>query len=789
MIAPRLLVACAVALLVADASLHVDQHGVAVKVPDKAPSQALPFRLNDVRLLDGPFQAAMRRDQDYLMSLAPDRLLHTFRINAGLPSPAEPLGGWEAPDVELRGHTMGHYLSALALMYATTGEERFKERADATVAELARIQTALARKFNPGYLSAFPEELFDRVEARQRVWAPYYTIHKIMAGLLDVHQLAGNAQALDVLEAKADWVQFRVGRLTEAQQQAALQTEFGGMNDLLANLYAVTGEPKYLDLARKFDHQVIFEPLARGEDPLARLHANTQIPKIIGAAREYELTGEERYRKIADVFWTRVVKHRSYVNGGHSDDEAFFPPEEFSRHLGTSSSETCNTYNMLKLTRHLFSWAPAADKMDYYERALFNHILPSQDPATGMVSYYCPFRPGAYKTYSTPTDSFWCCVGTGLENHAKYNDSIYFRAGDALLVNLFIASELTWREKGLSVRQVTRFPEEEATTLTVTAAPRDPVAIKVRYPAWAGRAAITINGRPEKVAAAPGSYISLERQWSAGDVIRVALPMTLRTEAMPDDPRMVAVMYGPLVLAADLGKEGLGGVPRYGPSTPQMTRVPPIEVPALVAPDPAQILSRIVPVPGSPLAFRTKGLGRPADVTLVPFSTIVASRYNVYWNVFTPAAWETHRTETAAAEARRKEVATRTVDTVDVNSDESEKGHDFQSRNAGEGRLDGRRWRDARDGWISYTLRIEPDKPVTLVAAYRGNEGRRREFDVYVNEERVANDSLEYHPGDVLHREYPVPAALTRGKTAITVKLVPRSDARTGGLLELRAVQ
>jgi DUF1680 family protein len=431
-----------------------------IKVANKIVLKASAFDLKDVRLLDGPFHDAMLRDQKFLLSIDPDRLLHTFRINAGLPSSAKPLGGWEAPDVELRGHSLGHFMSACALMYSSTGDARFKTRADGLVEELAKVQAAMpSRGFHAGYLSAFPEEFFDRVDARQKVWAPYYTLHKIMAGLLDVYTHCDNQQALDVLTKLADWVKFRVDRLSDEQQQRALETEFGGMNEVLANLYGATGNAEYLRIARKFDHQALFDLLARGVDPLNRLHANTQIPKMIGAAREYELTGEKRYRDIASFFWDRVSNHRSYVIGGHSDGEDFFPPETFSKHLGVSSTETCNTYNMLKLSRKLFSWSPSAETMDFYERGLYNHILASQDPATGMMCYYVPLKPGAFKTYSKPEDSFWCCTGTGMENHAKYPDTIYFHDDQSLYINLFIASELNWREKGLTLRQETRFPE------------------------------------------------------------------------------------------------------------------------------------------------------------------------------------------------------------------------------------------------------------------------------------------------------------------------------------------
>lgn len=783
----RLVLAATAATLAGAAALTVDQHGMPVKVADRAASQARPFRLDDVRLLDGPFREAMMREQTYLLSLDPDRLLHTFRVNAGLPSSAKPLGGWEAPDVELRGHTMGHYLSALAIMHASTGEPKYKLRADQLVSELAKIQAAAAKKFNPGYLSAFPEELFDRVDKRERVWAPYYTIHKIMAGLLDVHQLCGNRQALDVLRRQADWVTFRVNRLSEDQQQRALLTEFGGMNEVLANLYAVTGGATYLETARKFDHKAIFDPLSRGEDPLARLHANTQIPKIIGAAREYELTGEQRYRDIATFFWDRVVKHRSYVNGGHSDNEAFFPPEEFSRHLGTSSSETCNTYNMLKLTRHLYAWQPSVERMDYYERALYNHILPSQDPKTGMVIYYCPFRPAAFKTYSTPNDSFWCCVGTGMENHGKYNDSIYFHDDESLYVNLFIPSELTWKAKGLKVRQESRFPEEDSTRLTVTAQRPARLALKVRYPAWAGAAELTLNGAPQKVDASPGTYLTIDREWKTGDTVQVRLPMSLRTEAMPDNPKMVAFMYGPLVLAAPLITAAVVETLQYGPSTPAMSRAPHVEVPTIVADDVESALKKVTPVNGRPLTFTAPS--RPRAATLVPFNTIFAERYNVYWEVHTAAEWDKRRADIAAAAARRRAIESGTVDTVDINDAESEKAHAFLGENTRTGQLDGRRWRDTRTGWFSYQLKIDPVRPVVLVATYRGSEGRRRDFDVFVDGQKLVTERLEYHPTERLDREYLVPEELTKGKATIVVKFQPLEDASTGALFELRVVQ
>jgi DUF1680 family protein len=751
--------------------------------------KARPFPLSDVRLLDGPFRDAMLRDQKYLLELDPDRLLHNFRINVGLPSSAKPLGGWEAPDVELRGHSVGHYLSALALMYASTGDERFKARGDLMVAELAKVQQASPSKgYHEGYLSAFPEELIDRVDARQRVWAPYYTLHKIMAGLLDMSQLVGNRQALDVLLKQAAWVKFRMDRLTRDQQQAMLVTEHGGMVEVLANLYAVTGNPDHLRLARAFDHDFILAPLARREDTLDGLHANTQIPKIIGAAREYELVGDTRYRDIARFFWERVALNRSYANGGHSDDEEFFPVETFSRHLGASSSETCNTYNMLKLTRHLFSWEPDASLMDFYERGLFNHILASQDPATGGMIYYCPLLPGAFRTYSTPDASFWCCVGTGMENHGKYPDTVYFQGDGSLYVNLFIASELNWREKGLRVRQETRFPEEPTTTLSFTAAKPVRLAVKVRFPAWATSGmTLTVNGAPRPVDGRPGSYVSVDREWKTGDTLAVRLPMTLRTEAMPDNPKMVAVLYGPILLAGDLGKEGLTPAVRYGPSAPPVRRMVMPPIPGIVG-DVKAVLAATRPVAGSPLTFRMP-VGGGGVTTLVPFYRASDVRYTAYWSVFTASEWEAHAKSLAADEARARSLAARTVDVVDLGVPESEKAHDYQNQGAVAADFDGRQGREAgRAAWFAYALKVRPDEPQTLAVAYRGGEGRRRVFDILVDGQTIAAETLPYHPTELLDREYPIPDALTRGKTRVVVKFQPQDQAATAQVFEIRMV-
>jgi DUF1680 family protein len=751
---------------------------------------ARPFPLEDVRLLDGPFREAMVRDQQFLLALDPDRLLHTFRVNAGFASTAKPLGGWEAPDVELRGHSVGHYLSALALMYASTGDARFKARVDLIVAELGKVQTALAaHSTHAGYLSAFPEEFFDRVETRRPVWAPYYTLHKILAGLIDAHRFCRNDAALQIAERLADWVKFRMDRLTREQQQAMLGSEFGGMNEALANLYAATGAADYLTLAKTFEHDQVFVPLAAGQDPLDDLHANTQIPKMIGAAREYELTGEARYRTIATTFWTRVVTTRSYANGGDSDDEHFFPIGDFARHLGAESSETCNTYNMLKLTRHIFSWAPSASAMDYYERGLYNHILASQDSATGGVIYYCPLKPGAFRTYSTPTDAFWCCVGTGMENHAKYPDTIYFQSDDALWVNLFIPSVLTWRERGLVVRQDTHFPDDDTTRLTLTTDRPTRLVVKVRYPSWAGAdASVRVNDRAVALDAGPGSYITIAREWKSGDQITFQLPMHLRVETLPGDPKTVAIFDGPVLLAGDLGRAGLTPAVRYGETTPALGKLPPVDIPGLV-PDASGILGAIRPT-GAPLTFETTGLARPHDVRLVPFFRADAVRYTVYWRVYSPDEWKAQVATAAAVDAKMRRIDAGTIDRVDVDSGESEQAH------AGVALSDNRRpWFEGRAGREShstpfgYTLKVSSETPIAIVTTWRGGDEHPRTFDVLVEGTVIASETLPARPTELVTLEHAVPAALTRGKAAVVVTFRPHKDAFTGAVFDVRTVR
>ena len=594
-----------------------------------APLLARPFDLGAVRLHPGPFLDALEVNRRFLLAQDENRLLHMFRLTAGLPSTAEPLGGWEAPVNELRGHYMGHYLSALAKMSQSLGDADLKARGDRLVAELAACQ----QRIGNGYLSAFPEEFFDRLRDGKPVWAPFYTLHKIMAGLLDMHTLTGNAQGLEVLQGMARWTGRWAQPLGDEHMARVLEREYGGMNEMLYNLAAVTGRDSYQELAHRFDHERFFAPLAQGRDELKGLHANTNIPKVVGAARRYELTGDLRYRRIAEYFWRQVTTQRAYCTGGTSNGEGWeTEPGILSTQLSGYTQEDCTTYNMLKLTRHIFGWTADPACADYCERALFNGILGSQHPRDGEKLYYVNLAAGLWKLFGTPGQDYWCCTGTMSESFSQLGDSIYFHEAAGVYVNLFIASELNWAERGVRLVQDTRFPEEEGTTLRIQTGKPVRFALRIRVPYWASGGTAALNGRTLDGFAAPGGYFVLDRTWRNGDTVAIRLPMSLHLHAMPDDPTLAAVMYGPLVLVGRLGTDGLTpDVLRAEPTKPRT--VPEYKEKPNPAPElrvqGAEPSAWIKRVSERGLEFRTVGQAR--EVTLVPFHMLFDERYVVYW--------------------------------------------------------------------------------------------------------------------------------------------------------------
>jgi uncharacterized protein len=605
-----------------------------------AQTQVARFPLADVQLLDSPFKRASERNARYLLSLDPDRLLHNTREYAGLAPKAELYGGWESQGIA--GHTLGHYLSALALQFAASGDKRFRERIDYIVAEMAEAQ----RAYGDGYIGALPalelQTLRDLKQGKvapknpfffeNGAWVPWYTQHKILAGLRDAWLLGGNLQAKEVVLRLADWVDDVTSPLTDAQLQTMLQVEHGGMVEVLLDLYAATGNERYRTVSRRFEHRAVLEPLRSDRDELAGKHANTQIPKITGAARSYEATGAAPDRVVAEQFWRRVVREHSWAIGGNSDAEHFFAPLTAADHLSAATAETCNTYNMLKLTEHLFTWKPHVEYADYYERALYNHILASQEPRLGMFTYFMSLKPGHFRTYSTPEQSFWCCVGSGMENHAKYGSAIYFHDSDDVYVNLFIPSVLRWRENGLMLEQHTDYPVSNRIQLIVRAPPSKRMRLLVRAPGWAtSPLAIQINGKPLVADAAPGRYVAIERRWQRGDIIDIVIAMAVRAEALRGSPDQIALIYGPAVLAGDLGPAPSNETTPYAKDQRANLEAPGIAVPILAG-DTQSVMKTVTRLPGEDLAFRMPVIGQPA-VTLRPFSAVHFRRYNVYWTL------------------------------------------------------------------------------------------------------------------------------------------------------------
>ncbi len=616
-------------------SVYPGQHAGKMKKEVSVPLKAESFDLKDVRLLPSRFRENMKRDSAWMVSIETNRLLHGFRTNAGVRAGREggymtvkKLGGWESLDCELRGHTIGHLLSAYGLMYAATGSEIFKLKGDSLVNGLAEVQDALGN----GYLSAFPEELINRNLRGGSVWAPWYTLHKLFSGLIDQYLYGDNSQALEIVTKMGEWAHRKLNAQSEETRRKMIRNEFGGINESFYNLYAITGDEKFRRLAEYFYHNEVIDPLKESREDFGTKHTNTFIPKVIAEARNYELTKDETSRKLTDFFWHTIIDRHTFAPGCCSEKEHFFDTAHFSKYLNGYTGETCCTYNMLKLSRHLFCWTGDTKVADYYERALYNHILGQQDPGSGMVSYFLPLLSGAHKVYSTKENSFWCCVGSGFESHAKYGEAIYYRSSEGIYVNLFIPSEVIWKEKGISLRQETDFPQEESTVLTVHAARPVSTTIYLRYPSWSAKAKVTVNGKEVKTGRSSGSYIAITRRWKNGDRITATYPMSIRIERTPDNPSKGALFYGPLVLAGERGTEGMHSpAPFSNPALYNDYYTYDYRIPGnlktslrINAEHPEHSLQRV----GKELKFIT-----PEGDVIRPLYDVHRQRYVVYWDL------------------------------------------------------------------------------------------------------------------------------------------------------------
>ena len=764
----------------------------ALPLPHSVPLAARPLPLSDVRLTGGPLKQAQDQDAAYLLSLAPDRMMAYYRKRAGLKPKAEGYGGWDGDGKNLTGHIAGHYLSAVSLMYAATGDKRFKERADYLVSELKTVQDAHGN----GYLGALEhgEERFGELAHGNirsggfdlnGLWSPWYVLHKTFAGLRDAYRYTGNQTALDVESRFAAWAETILTPLDAAQTQLMLNTEFGGMNEALADLYADTGDPRWLALSHKFDHRAVMEPAIRQEDKLAGLHANTQVPKFLGALARYVYTGDKTDRDAARFFWEAVVAHHSYATGGHGKDEYFFAPDAIGAHVDGRTAESCNVYNMLKMTRLLFAISPDARYAEFQERALFNHALASLDPKTGRTCYMVPVGRDVRHEYQDMQHDFTCCVGTGMENHALHGDGIYYEAGDRFWINLYAPSTAEWKASGLKLTMATTFPEGETATATLTLKAPRAFTLLLRRPSWAGKSfAVSINGKTQQKLAVPGSYVAIQREWKSGDVVKLTLPKTLHTEPTPDNLRRVALMWGPLALAGDLGPE------QNAENTEKQT-----DVPVFVAAG-RSLTTWLKHVAHESGAFRSANVGRdsarnqPHDVTFTPFYRLHERAYSIYCDLYTRKEWKQKAALIAGEQERQRKLKAATVSFAQPGEMQTERDFNQQGEESYPERVLGRLGRNARK-WFSFTMPIDSSHPLALVVTFYGGERRRiAAFDIQMDGQRIATQEIpRSKSAEFFDVEYALPTEQVIGKQKVTFRFQAHDGSEVAAVFGLRVIR
>lgn len=707
------------------------------------------FALGQVELLPGsPFSHACSLNTDVLLSYDTDRLLAPFLKEAGLPPKARSFDNWDGLD----GHVGGHYLSALAIHYAATGREELKERLDYAVGELQRCADA----WGNGYVGGVPgsAELWGKLREGDagivwKRWVPWYNVHKIFAGLRDAWLYAGNEQARKLFLGICDWACDVTASLDDAPMEAMLDCEHGGMPEVLADAFAMTGDERYLATARRFCHHKLLDSMAAGVDNLDNMHANTQVPKVVGFQRIGELGGGDDYTRAADFFWHTVTANRSLSIGGNSRREHFPAADDYLSYVtDREGPESCNTNNMLKLTEGLFRMNPSAEYADFYERALYNHILSTQHPEHGGYVYFTPARPGHYRVYSTPNSAMWCCVGTGMENHGKYGQFIYTHAGaDSLFVNLFIPSRLHDTEHGLTLTQTTSFPESEHSTLSMKLDRPRRFSLLLRHPGWCRGMSVTVNGKRVKAESAPGSYLCLERKWRDGDVVEMHLPMQFAIERLNHRPEFISLLRGPIVLGAELNHEHLDGLladdSRWAHiAGGELMSV--FDTPIVLA-DSAALVRAMEPVEGKPMHYTLRGVFADADrvLELRPFASIHDCRYMLYWLTMTPEAYAAHREEMRRDEERLLALDRRTVDAVNTGEQQPEADHFMAAEASGSGVLMGVPFRNASAGGsFSYRMRTGRTPGLRLMVRYWGNQSGERRHDILADDAAVASENV-----------------------------------------------
>jgi uncharacterized protein len=760
------------------------------------------FPLRDVTLLDGPFKHARDLNIQTLLKYDLDRLLAPYRKEAGLPAKASFYPNWEGLD----GHIGGHYLSAMAMNYAATDNAECKRRMEYMITELKACQEANEINNNDwgkGYVGGVPKSkvIWGTLQkgdftAYRSTWAPWYNLHKLYAGLRDAWIYTGNKDARTIFLKFCDWGINITSSLTDAQMQSMLDSEQGGMNEIFADAYQISGDEKYLITAKRFSHRMLLDPMSSDIDNLDNKHANTQIPKAIGFQRIAELTHDKKFTEAGSFFWETGTGKRSLAFGGNSRRE-FFPSASSCIDFinDVEGPESCNSYNMLKLTEDLFRTNPSAKYADYYERTLYNHILSTQHPEHGGYVYFTPARPRHYRVYSAPNEAMWCCVGTGMENHGKYNQFIYSHKHDSLFLNLFIASELDWKERGVKIRQETRFPDEEQTKLTVTKGSSH-FNLMIRYPSWVkdGDLRITVNGKAISFNAHPSSYIVVNRLWKAGDEIKVLLPMHNSIEHLPNVPSYIAIMRGPILLGAKTGTEDLQGLiaddSRWG-QIPSGKKLPVDKAPIIIEDDISKIADELVPVKDKPLTFTAPGLKmiNPINVVLEPFYRIHDARYMMYWMSLTNIQCRSYIDSLAVQEKEKMELQKRTIDFVAPGEQQPEADHAMQKENSNSGNNMDEFWRDARyEGYFSYDIATNKESDLSMIVRYWGTERGDRKFDIYIDSTKLVseNNTGRWNQNKFQDVEYPIPNTLINGKNSIRVKFQALPGANAGPVFYIR---
>jgi len=762
------------------------------------------FPLGDVKLLDGPFKHAQDLNIHVLLEYDINRLIAPFRKEAGLPEKAKLYPNWAGLD----GHVGGHYLSALAMNYASTGNAECKKRMEYMISELKACQEANAKNhpdWGKGYVGGAPnsQQIWSTLQkvdfaAYRAAWVPWYNVHKLYSGLRDAWLYAGNEEAKDIFLKLCDWGINITSELTDQQMQQMLDNEHGGMNETFADAYQMTGDEKYMVAAKRFSHRMLLDAMAAGNDNLDNKHANTQVPKAVGFQRIAELSHDKYYAKAGSFFWETVTGNRSLAFGGNSRRE-FFPSVASCTDFvnDVEGPETCNSYNMLKLTEDLFRVNPQAKYADYYERTMYNHILSTQHPEHGGFVYFTPARPRHYRVYSQSNEAMWCCVGSGMENHGKYSQFIYTHQNDSLFLNLFVASELNWREKGIKIVQETQFPKEETTRLKITEGAAK-FKLMVRYPSWVkeGALKITVNGKPVEIVAKTSSYVAVERNWKKGDKVQIILPMHNSVEKMPNVSNYIAIMHGPILLGAKTGTEDLKGLVADDGRWAHIAggeRLPVDKAPIIIENSLDDIAGKLIPFKDKPLTFTASlNLVNKVNIELEPFFGIHDSRYMIYWMWLTESKYKNYLDSLAVVEKERMELQKRTIDFVAPGEQQPEADHQMEKLKSNTGNFQDEFWRDARnEGYFSYNMATNSENGLSLIVRYWGAEWGNRKFDIFIdNEKLVTEDNTgRWNQSKFLEVKYEIPDSMVKDKKQIRVKIQALPGNTAGAVYYIRLIK